>query len=157
MKQTDNHITFELNTLLRTSRPGKHIEPLSFKSYPDDKLLCVVTCLKQYLQKTNQVREGNDKLWLSFNKPHKPVTKDTIARWIKTVLDKARIDTSSYTVQSTRTMSTSAVSSANLPIDIIMKAAGWSSENVSKFYNKPLANSQNFGEQSLLLHSDITK
>ena len=51
MKQTDNHITFELNTLLKTSRPGKHIEPLSFNSYPDDKLLCVVTCLKQYLQK----------------------------------------------------------------------------------------------------------
>ena len=76
MKQTDNHITFELNTLLKTSRPGKHIEPLSFNSYPDDKLLCVVTCLKQYLQKkNNQVRDGNDKLWLSFNKPHKPVTK----------------------------------------------------------------------------------
>ena len=80
MKQTDNHITFELNTLLKTSRPGKHIEPLLIKSYPDDKLLCVVTCLKQYLQKTNQVRDGNDKLCLSFNKPHKPVTKDTIAR-----------------------------------------------------------------------------
>ena len=48
MKQTDNHIAFELNTLLKTSRPGKHIGPLSFKSYP--KLLCVVTCLKQYLQ-----------------------------------------------------------------------------------------------------------
>ena len=126
MKQADNHITFELNTLLKTSRPGKHIEPLSFKSYPDDKLLCVVTCLKQYLQKTNQVRDGNDKLWLSFNKPHKPVTKDTIARWIKTVLGKAGIDTSSYITHSTRAASTSAVSSANLPIDIIMKAAGWS-------------------------------
>ena len=78
MKQTDNHIAFELNTLLKTSRPGKHIGPLSFKSYP--KLLCVVTCLKQYLQKTNQVRDGNDKLWLSFNKLYKPVTKDTVAR-----------------------------------------------------------------------------
>ena len=41
MKQTDNHITFELNTLLKTSRPSKHIEPLSFKSYPEDKVaLC---------------------------------------------------------------------------------------------------------------------
>ena len=54
-KQTDNHITFELNTLLMTSRPGKHIEPLSFKSYPDVKLLYVVTCLKQYLQKTKSI------------------------------------------------------------------------------------------------------
>ena len=34
---------------------------------------------------------------LVLNKPHKPVTKDTIARWIKTVLGKAGIDTSSYT------------------------------------------------------------
>ena len=131
MKQTNNHIIFELNTPLKTSRP------LSFKSCPDEKLLCVVTCLKQYLQKTNQVRDGNDKLWLSFYKPHKPVTKDTIARWIKTVLGKAGIDTSSYTAHSTRAASTSAVSSANLPIDIIMKVAGWSSENTfQKFYNK---------------------
>ena len=158
MKQTDNHIIFELNTLLKTSRPGKYIKQLSFKYYPDDKLLCVMTCLKQYLQKTNQVRDGNGKLWLSFNKPHKPVTKDTIARWIKTVLGKAGIDTSSYTAHSTRAASTSAVSSANLPIDIIMKAAGWSSENTfQKFYNKPLVNSQNIGEQLLLLHSDVTK
>ena len=77
MKQTDNH-----NTLLKTSRPGKHIEPLSFKSYPDDKLLCVVTCLKQYLQKTSQVRDGNDKLWLSFNKPHKPVVVIKCPDWL---------------------------------------------------------------------------
>ena len=100
------------------------------------------------------MRDGNDKLWLSFNKPHKPVTKDTITRWVKTVLDKAGIDTSSYTVHSTRTASTSAVSSANLPIDIIMKAAGWSSENAfQKFYNKPLVNSQNFGEQLIVVTS----
>ena len=130
MKQTDTRTTFELNALLKTSKPGKHIEPLSFTSYPYDKLLCVVTCLKQYLQKTNQVRDGNDKLWLSFNKPHKPVSKDTsITRWIKTVLGKAGIDASCYTAHSTRAASTSAASSANLPIDIIMKAAGWSSEN----------------------------
>ena len=86
MKQTYNHITFELNTLLKTSRLGKHFEPLSFKSYPDDKLLCVVTCLKQYLQKNSKVRDGNDKLWFSFNKAHQQVTKDTIAWWTRTFL-----------------------------------------------------------------------
>ena len=46
MKQTDTRTTFELNALLKTPKPGKHIEPLSFTSYPDDKLLCVVTSLK---------------------------------------------------------------------------------------------------------------
>ena len=80
IKHLDNQITFEINTLLKTSKPGKHIKPLVLKAYPVDKLLCVVTSLEQYLLKTSVVGDGNNELWLSFNKPHKPVSKDTIAR-----------------------------------------------------------------------------
>ena len=158
MKQLDNQITFEINTLLKTSKPGKHLKPLVFKAYPVDKLLCVVTCLKQYLLKTSVVRDGNNELWLSFNKPHKPVSTDTIARWIKTVMGKAGIDTSCYGAHSTRAASTSAASSTKLPIDIIMKAAGWSSETTfQRFYNKPIEHSANFGEHLLLSYQDVNK
>jgi integrase len=158
MKQLDNQITFEMNTLLKTSKPGKHIKPLVFKAYPVDKFLCVVTCLKQYLLKTSVVRDGNNELWLSFNKPHNPVSKDTIARWIKTVMGKAGIYTSCYGGHSTRSASTSAASSTKLPIDIIMKAAGWSSETTfQRFYNKPIEHSANFGEHLLLSYQDVNK
>jgi integrase len=158
IKHLDNQITFEINTLLKTSKPGKHIKPLVFKAYPVGMLLCVVTSLEQYLLKTSVVRDGNNELWLSFNKPHKPVSKDTIARWIKTVMGKAGIDTSCYAAHSTRSASTSAASSTKLPIDIIMKAAGWSSETTfQRFYNKPIEHSANFWEHLLLSYQDVNK
>ena len=68
MKQLGSKITSELKTLLKTSKPGNHVQLLVFKAYPAVKHLCVVTCLKQYLLQTSQV--WSNKLWLSFNRPH---------------------------------------------------------------------------------------
>ena len=68
MRQLDDQITFKVSKMLKTSKPGKHILPLLFKAYAADKLLYVVTCLKQYFIMTNQVRDNNDHSWLSFNK-----------------------------------------------------------------------------------------
>ena len=158
MKQLDSQITFEVNTLLKTSKPGKHVQPLVFKAYPADKLLCVVTCLRQYLLQTSRVRNGSNKLWLSFNRPHKPVSKDTIARWVKTVMGQAGIDTSCYGAHSTRSATTSAASTTNLPIDIIMKAAGWTNATTfQRFYNKPIEQSPNLGEHLLSLYQSVKK
>ena len=43
-------------------------------------------------------------------KPFKPVTKATIARWVKTVLQQAGIDVSTYTAHSSRAAATSTCS-----------------------------------------------
>ncbi|CAB4007716.1 Hypothetical predicted protein [Paramuricea clavata] len=45
-----------------------------------------------YLLKTKVIRGVNSQLLLSFVKPNAPVSKDTIARWIKTVLQLPGID-----------------------------------------------------------------
>jgi hypothetical protein len=141
MAQLNQQITFEINTLLKISKTGKHIASLVFKAYPADKCLCVATSLKQYLLQTSQKQYGTDKFRLSFNRPHKPVSKVTIAI-IKTVMSKDGIDTACYGAHSPRSASTFAVSSTNLPIDLIMKAAGWTNETTfQKFYNKPIGQS----------------
>ena len=68
-------------------------------------------------------------LFITTIKPHEAVSKDTISRWLKTILQRAGIDTSVYKGHSTRTASTSAANAAGIPINIIMEKAGWSKEN----------------------------
>lgn len=62
-------------------------------------------------------------------KPYNHASKATIGRWIKTVLKTAGVDINKYKPHSTRSASTSAaVRTVNVPIDKVMKAAGWSNE-----------------------------
>ena len=139
MKQTTDIVTFEINKLLKTSKPGKHFGCLQFKMYPLDKQSCVKFCIDEYLRRRELLRTDSDPLWLDITKPHKPVSKDTISRWIKNVLTDAGIDTTRYHAHSTRAERTSAANATSLSIDSIMDAAGWSSENTfRKFYDKPI-------------------
>lgn len=46
---------------------------------------------KGLFTKTEDIRNGNDKLFLSYVRPHDPAAKDTVSRWMKTVLVEARI------------------------------------------------------------------
>ena len=57
---------------------------------------CVVRTLQAYLKVTKLLRTQNNmsKLLLTTQKPNKCASKDTIARWLKTILVKSGIDTS---------------------------------------------------------------
>lgn len=65
MKVTNGQIRFDISTLLKTSKSGKHLEPLIFKPYTYDSQLCVAKCFQQYIKQTSAVRKGDDQLWLS--------------------------------------------------------------------------------------------
>ena len=58
MKETNGQIRFDISTLLKTSKPGKHQEPLTFKPYTYDSQLCVVKCLQQYINKQQKFVMG---------------------------------------------------------------------------------------------------
>ena len=92
-----------------------------------------------YIDKTNQVRGNETKLFLSFIKPHKAVTSSTIARWLRTVLEQAGINTEIFRAHSIRGASASAAARGGVTLEDILKAANWSSESVfQKFYHKEL-------------------
>ena len=110
--------------------------------------------------------KGNHtQLLISYQQPHKPVTTDTNARWLKTVLDKAGIDTNIFHAHSTRAASNSAAKTAKLSVNTIMTAAGWTNAfTFSEFCDKPVIsesthNSENFGHNLLQswypLHGDV--
>ena len=55
---------FYIYELLKTSRPGKHYGCLELRAYADDKQLCVVTLLQEYVQRILKFRGNNAQLLL---------------------------------------------------------------------------------------------
>ena len=131
----DNECTIVITTLLKHSRQTYQQQPLQFQ-YFEDKSICVVQTLKDYLCRTQKIRQNNNKLFLSFVKPHKEVNSETISRWVKLILSMAGISTH-VSAHSTRSVAASSAAAAGVPIDVILKSAGWSRETTfTRFYKK---------------------
>ena len=103
----------------------------------------MVEHLKKHLHRTEQLRKGHSQLLLSYVSPFKSVSKDTISRWIKQVLEVAGIDIKKYLAHSRRAASTSSSKAKGLNLAEIMKSAGWSnSSTFARFYDKPVDTAQ---------------
>lgn len=105
----------------------------------NEKELCVVKCLEEYISKTKSLRSLSEcnKLFLCYVKPHGAASKDTISRWMKDLLKEAGIN--DYGSHSFRGATTSAMYKSGIPLDDIILAAGWSNATTfQKFYNKPI-------------------
>ena len=63
----------------------------------------------------------------------------SIARWLCVILDRAGIDTRKFRAHSTRAASTSHAANIGVPMDDIMRLAGWSTAGTfQKYYQKPI-------------------
>ena len=81
--------------------------------------------------------DSETQLLISFCKPHKSVSTDTVSCWIKSVMTAAGVDTTCYKSHSTRAAFTSAAARAGVPVDNILSCAGWSNcETFAQFYKK---------------------
>ncbi|MCG8430595.1 MAG: tyrosine-type recombinase/integrase, partial [Candidatus Omnitrophica bacterium] len=144
---------FYIDKLLKTSRPGRHLTPISLKRFAQNDNLCIVKHLELYLRRTKPLRQHDtcdNKLFISFMKPHRPVGADTISRWIKLIMSAAGIDVTSFKAHSTRAASTSAGHSIGVPVDKILESGGWqNTRTFGKFYNKPIVAQQSLGDELL--------
>ncbi|CAG2235701.1 unnamed protein product [Mytilus edulis] len=135
---------FVLNELVKQSRPGYKEPTVNIKAYPPDRRLCVYTVYKEYVFRTKLFRGKHEPLLLSYVKPHQPVSRDTISRWIKVVMAKANIDTTIFKAHSVRSASVSKAKMNAVPISRILQKAGWSdAKTFAKFYNKRLEKDEN--------------
>ena len=76
-------------------------------------------------------------MFISYIKPHGPVSRDSISRWLKSVMVSAGVDCSVYKPHSIRSAAVSKAKNNMVPTDEILKTAGWSSEKTfAKFYDK---------------------
>ena len=141
---------FTIGEKLKTTKPGKHLEPVELVAYKQDESLCVVSHITHYLHITKALRGQNCQLLISFIKPHNPVSNSTIGKWVKSILDDAGIDVTKFSGNSARSAATTYGTLTGLTLQDILKAGGWSNaQTFATYYNKPTAT--NFGA-SILKH-----
>ena len=147
MRSLPEGIQFQPTSLSKQSRPSNPSKPFLFPSFPEDERLCPKQTLLHYIFRTESFRskDSNQKnnLFLSYIRPHNPITSSTVARWITALLKLAGIDTDTFKAHSTRSASATAAASAGLTTNQIMDAADWSSESVFRtFYYKSIQSNQ---------------
>ena len=152
MKASPNQAEFSFPEHIKQSRPGYTVPSVILKAYPTDPALCVIAHLKEYIERTRPLRDVETKLFISYVKPHKRVSKDTIGRWIRTVMVISGIDVYKFKPHSTRSAATSKAKQVGVPIQDILRQAGWSNHRTfDKFYNKPVRQESTFAQSVLQL------
>lgn len=133
-----NSIKIRFGDSLKSTRPGFHQHELYLKGYAPDRRLCIVTVLQEYLERTAPLRNSNE-LFITTQKPHSAVSRDTISRWFRNVMEKSGVDTKIFTPHSVRSASTSAASKAKIPLSTILSTAGWTKDTTFQtYYKKPI-------------------
>ena len=127
------------NSLIKQSTVRNRKFSIHLKAYKADPSICVFEALKVYIERTKNLRQDTKQLFISFHKPHHAVSKQTISRWIKKVLNEAGIDVSCFGAHSTRSAASSKFKFNNVPIDDILKTAGWANNRTfQKYYDKSI-------------------
>lgn len=136
----EDKIVIHLNHLLKQSKPGHHLEAITLHKYVKNPKLCIFDTMKEYIKRTKYLRGTEDKLLISTQKPHKAVSQQTVSRWVKHIMLKAGIN-QRFGVHSTRAASTSTARLAGVPLNTIIRTAGWKNAGTfAKFYNKRIEN-----------------
>ena len=64
-----DRVVIEVPHLLKTTRPGHRQDLLVFESYKDNKNICIVQCMREYVSRTEKLRTTK-KLLISTIKPY---------------------------------------------------------------------------------------
>ena len=129
--------TFSINKLLKHNSAKHKDNHIIIPYFTDNKKICPVSCLKQYIKRTKRERNSSQ-LFISLQAPYNKVSKSTISRWIKLTLTEAGVDTDIYKSHSTRAASTSAAAKS-IDISLIMKAGSWTrAATFGRYYNKSI-------------------
>lgn len=140
MKVDHKSYVFYVNNHLKHTRPGNFGMAITFRAYPPDRRLCVHNYITEYLRRTKICRKAETALFVSYKKPHGKVSKDTLARWLRTVMTDAGINTDQFKPHSVRSAAVSKASLKMVPVSDILAQAGWRRESTfRRFYCKPIS------------------
>eukprot|EP00794_Sanderia_malayensis_P017100 gene17100-18820_t len=125
---------------MKHSKPGKPLECISYKRYTGNTKLCVVHCAEEYLKRRKLlVDENTHQLLVTYGKPHKEASSDTVSRWIKNELSNAGINVNIYKAHSCRAASASKAKAIGAPINEILKHGCWKRPSTfTKYYSKDI-------------------
>ena len=124
------------------------LAPTLDRSLSEDRSLCPVRALRYYLDKTKDLRQGKDLVFVSFRKGfHKDIVPATISSWIKqTVLlcyqlsDQSAQELHQVRAHDVRAFAASQAFQGGISLDQILSACHWKAHNTfTQFYLKDLA------------------
>ena len=127
IKILDNKVVIPIMSLIKQTKPTKHMAPLCFQIYNKESMRCVVTHLTEYLKRTKSYRD-TDKLFLTCLKPYRTSNKETISRWCKSIIRESSIGINSHTSHSSRASASSYAKFHGALLSTIIQSAGWKSE-----------------------------
>ncbi|XP_031329436.1 uncharacterized protein LOC116160392 [Photinus pyralis] len=140
--ESGNGFQILIEDKIKTSGIGRTQPCLHLPYFTENPKLCVATALKQYLTATKGRRTSvRDFLFLTYKKPYRTASKQSLSRWVKDTLEEAGIDTRIFKAHSTRHASTSKAFDLGVPLEVIRQTAGWStnSKTFCQFYNRPIS------------------
>ena len=79
MEMAENTCCFHITEHIKTSKPGFHAPTIVVKEYSQNEKLCPLKTWHDYLSGTSHLRSKAKQLFISFPKPYKPVTRQTIS------------------------------------------------------------------------------
>ena len=134
----DISITFAPSHVLKHSRKNRKQDVFEYRHYPNEPKLCIVNCLKEYLtRRQSRVSDSSKKLLLTYKKPYKEASVDTIRRWVKSTFKAAGIY--DFSAHSCRAASTSKAKSLNIDVEHILAKGCWTNvKTFRKFYDKEI-------------------
>ena len=124
------------------------LAPTLDKSLKEDRSLCPVRALRYYLDKTQDLRQGKELVFVSFKKGFiKDISPATISSWIKqTVIlcyelsDQASLTLHQVKAHDVRAFAASKAFQGGISLDQILAACHWKSHNTfTQFYLKDVA------------------
>lgn len=144
------------------NRPWEPIYIPAFDSYAtdsEDLKLCPCRALKIYINRTKSIRKSN-RLFVTYQQNnHKEASKDSIARWIVSMVRFAYDNAESETLKivrahDTRRLSTSWALFCGASANDILRAAHWASETTfTSFYLKDVPDHQSIFAKTAILDS----
>ena len=131
MRKFPDKFVFILDKATKGYRNATHkfMQKMSICKFPREPKICPYRCLEVYLDRTR--RRSTTQLFVS-TQHFTAASRDTISRWVKTVMARAGIDTQLFKPHSTRAASATKARFLGMPLDMIMEQAGWA--NPASFY-----------------------
>jgi len=80
LSKEDQRYSFDILQHTKTSRPGVSPTRIEIARYDSDTTICPLSCLQEYINRTQQFRGVETKLFISHVKPYKAVSRETISR-----------------------------------------------------------------------------
>lgn len=148
----DKGLEIKIPDRIKSTGTSKMRQVLRLPFFSEKPEFCIARTLLRYLEIIKNLRNGEDHLLISFQKPHRRIKENSLGRWIRTTLVSLGVD-KKFTAHSTRHASTSKAFEKGVSIEEIKRVVGWSpsSRIFENFYNRPVIGREDTFASTVLL------